>query len=110
MDTHQKNISDTEFKFENTRNLQKLKDIIGKEIAYHDLESHCEDEERGFLMNQIHEMMNVFMFIHCSLKSTFSINNMSKLYMYQESTLTVKLELQKNNHFRVSTQTRHETS
>ena len=60
MDTHQKNISDTEFKFENTRNLQKLKDIVGKEIAYHDLESHCEDEERGFLMNQIHEMMNVF--------------------------------------------------
>ena len=52
---------DTEFrlKFENTRNLQKLKDIVGNEIAYHDLESHCEDEERGFLMNQIHEMINV---------------------------------------------------
>ena len=44
-------------------------------------------------MNQIHEMMNVF--IHCSLKSTFSVNNIFKLYMHQESTLTKKLELQK---------------
>ena len=69
--------SDTEFKFENTRNLQKLKDIFWKEIAYHDLESHCEDEERGFLMNQIYGMINVF-----NIHSLFTeINFQRKQYL-----------------------------
>ena len=52
-------------------------------------------------------MTNVF--IHCSLRSTFSVYNMFRPYMYKESTLTVKFKFQKNNHFRVSTLTRHET-
>ena len=43
-------MSDIEFKSENTRNLQKLKDIVGKGIAYHDLE--YQNGERGFLMNK----------------------------------------------------------
>ena len=104
-DTHQKDMNDTEFKFENTRNLSlKLSMRMGREAFWWtrfikwwmcSLFIHCSLKST---------------FIHCSLKSTFSVNNMFKLYMYQESTLTVKLELQKNNHFRVSTQTRHEKS
>ena len=47
-DTQKKDMS--KFKFENTRNLQKLKDIVGKEIAYHDLA--YQNGERGFLMNK----------------------------------------------------------
>ena len=85
----------------------KIKGYRWEGTAYHELEAQCEDGERGFLMNQNHEMINVL--IHCSLKSAFSINNMFKLNMYQES-MAVKLEFQKNNHFRVSTQSRHETS
>ena len=53
MDTQKKDMSDIEFKSENTRNLQKLKDIVGKGIAYHDLE--YQNGERGFLMNKNHD-------------------------------------------------------
>ena len=80
---------------ENTRSLQKLQDIIRKEIAFHDLE--YQDGERGFWMNQNHEKINKF--IQCPLKSTFSVYNMFRPYMYKESTLTVKFKFQKKQSF-----------
>ena len=56
---------------ENTRSLQKLQDIIRKEIAFHDLE--YQDGQRGFLTNQNHEMTMCSFTVHLNQLSAYTI-------------------------------------
>jgi len=53
-----KEMSDTEFrlKFENTRNLQKLKDMAGKEVAYHKIQKELVDLQTKMMEKESFEV------------------------------------------------------
>jgi len=53
-----KEMSDTEFrlKFENTRNLQKLKDMTGKEVAYHKIQKDLVDLQTKMMEKESSEV------------------------------------------------------
>jgi len=53
-----KEMSDTEFrlKFENTRNLQKLKDMAGKEVAYHKIQKELVDLQTKMMEKESFEI------------------------------------------------------